>query len=225
MVLAAQSIKRQGIQLNRLRGLTATKNIGRNDASFAQAFCRLSGYFTRANSQLCWVCHKTLNPFQTTRQRATGSIISHPAKSICAVPGRMLQFPPRSLYSAHRSLPALARDIHTVAHHVDAIGSMGVGIDGDLDAFLARPVEIAPVQVEARRVGVDLNTDPMLGRSVDYGVEVDRIAFSAQEQAPGGMTDDIDVGMGDGAQYASGLLLLGEIELAVDRGYNEIQRG
>src|SRR5690242_8619906 len=68
--------------------------------------------------------------------------------------------------------PAFARDADTVAHEIDAVDGVGIGIDGNFHALITRPVEIAPVEIEARGMGIDLNTDAVLGCRVDNGVHV-----------------------------------------------------
>src|SRR5579885_465648 len=83
------------------------------------------------------------------------------------------------------SEPAFAGDADAVAHDIDAVGGVGIGIDRNLDSLVARPVQIAPVEIEARGMGVDLDTDAMFGGRVDHGVYVHRIALATKQQAPG----------------------------------------
>ena len=100
---------------------------------------------------------------------------------------------------------------------------MGVWINRDLDALVPGTMQVTPIQVEARWVCIDFDTDAVVGGGIDYCIHVQGIAFPAQQDTTGGMPNDVDIGVGDGAEHAPGLFLRREIELAVNRGNNEIQ--
>jgi hypothetical protein len=67
---------------------------------------------------------------------------------------------------------------------------MGVGADLDGDALFDGSLQIPPVEVEPVRVGVELESNPGLGRARDDRVEVDRERFPPKELPPGWVTDD-----------------------------------
>src|SRR5258708_12659480 len=114
-------------------------------------------------------------------------------------------------------------DSYAIMEVCQPMNSMGVWINRNLDALVPGTMEVTPIQVEARWVCIDFDTDAVVGGGIDYCIHVQGIAFPAQQDTTGGMPNDVAIGVGDGAEHAPGLFLRRESEVAVNRGHNEIQ--
>ena len=68
--------------------------------------------------------------------------------------------------------PTALRRGHAVATIVELPRPVGVGVDGDPHAEFNRPADVAIAQVEPRRVSIDLQDRPRLGRGGQHGVHV-----------------------------------------------------
>src|SRR5216683_2726559 len=112
--------------------------------------------------------------------------------------------------------PALTGDAYTKTHFVQPGNSMCIWINGNLDTFVPGAMQVTPIQVQARRVCVDLDTDAVRGGGIDHCLQVQSIAISFKQDAPGGMSNDINVRVGDGPEHTLCLLLRREIELAMN---------
>src|SRR5258708_19591737 len=118
--------------------------------------------------------------------------------------------------------PAFAGDSYAIMHIVQPSNSMGVWINRDLDALVPGTMQVTPIQVEARWVCIDFDTDAVGGGGIDYCIHVQGIAFPAQQDTTGGMPNDVDIGGGDGAEHAPGLFLRPQIQLAVNHDTHKI---
>ena len=92
---------------------------------------------------------------------------------------------------------------------------MRIRIDRDLDP---RPPPAGVLGGEVQAVGacVDLEKTTVLPRLLDHPVDVDFITGTFQQQATGGMSQDIEIPVIHGAQDTLGLLLLVKSEAGVD---------
>jgi hypothetical protein len=74
---------------------------------------------------------------------------------------------------------------------------MGVAVDAEETAGGQRIMSHLGVEVEARRVGIDLESHPVLGRGGEDARPVKVPAWPAIDQASARVGDDVDVGVGD----------------------------
>src|SRR5260370_23829588 len=119
--------------------------------------------------------------------------------------------------------PAFTRNAYTVTHLIQSVDGMCIWINGNLDALVSGTMQVTPIQIQAQWACIDLYANTMRGSGINYRVYIQRIAFPAKQYAPGRMPDDITVRFGDSTHHASCLLLLREIEQAVNRGDYEIE--
>src|SRR5690606_12117511 len=84
---------------------------------------------------------------------------------------------PRGPHAPHAQ-PPLARDRHAVAHVVEAGRDVGVRVDRGADASRARRPPPPPVQVEPRRVRVDLDAHTPFRRRFDQDRKSTRLNSS-----------------------------------------------
>ena len=70
---------------------------------------------------------------------------------------------------------------------------MVVGIDRELGPRLHGAADVVVVEIEARRVGVDLQGRPCPDRFRDDGVHVDVVRGTLADHASGGVKQDVDV--------------------------------
>jgi len=110
--------------------------------------------------------------------------------------------------------------VFDIAKHLEIVT---VGVDTDQCSLIAGHTTVNVAQVQARRVGVDLQTDPVLPSGFDHLLQVNLIGCSSREQAPGGMSQDIDIGVLQGTTDSQGHLLAGKIEPAVNRSNDKIE--
>src|SRR5260221_2178202 len=103
--------------------------------------------------------------------------------------------------------PALTGDAYTKTHFVQPGNSMCIWINGNLDTFVPGAMQVTPIQVQARGVRVDLDADAVRGGGIDHCLQVQSIAISFKQDAPGGMSNDINVRVGDGPEHTLCLLL------------------
>jgi hypothetical protein len=65
-------------------------------------------------------------------------------------------------------------------------------------------MQVAPVEVEPVRVGVQLDGDPVGRRLFEHGVEVDRVRLARQQQAARGVGENREVRIVESTQRAAG---------------------
>src|SRR5260370_5945823 len=118
--------------------------------------------------------------------------------------------------------PALTGDAYTKTHFVEPGNSLCIWINGNLDSFVLGAMQVAPIQIQARGVRVDLDADAVRGGGIDHCLQVQSIAISFKQDAPGGMSNDINVRVGDGPEHTLCLLLRREVELALNLGNDQI---
>ena len=102
---------------------------------------------------------------------------------------------------------------------------MRIRADDDTAAALLRDAEIAVAEVEAVGVGVVLDGDAELGGATKDGRQIEIVGFASQELAAGGMAEDADLGVRDGAEDAGGHLLARLAEERVHAGDDDVHLG
>ena len=102
---------------------------------------------------------------------------------------------------------------------------MRVGIHDDAAAHLFGQAQVVIVQVEALGRGIVLHGDAELGSALEYRGQVDGEGLAAQQQAAGGMAEDADVRVLDGAQDARCHLLAGLVKAGVNAGDDDVELG
>src|SRR6478609_7776713 len=118
---------------------------------------------------------------------------------------------------------ALPSHLDAPVHVVELGDRVGVGIDAQHTAEVECGLVPAPIQVEAPRVGVDLDHDIVLGTGAQHLLDIDFIAWPPLELAPGHVADDGGVRIGDGPKQALRLCLAVEFEAAVDARDHEVE--
>ena len=103
-------------------------------------------------------------------------------------------------------------------------GAVRIGAYWDAYTAIFRVVEVAPVEVEPVRIGVDLDGDAKLACAVDHRLQVGRVALAFQQDAPSRVAQNRAVGVLHRANQPLCLLLRRQVEEAVDRGHDEIER-
>ncbi len=100
--------------------------------------------------------------------------------------------------------PAAAGGCDAEAEVVEVFALVGVAVDGEEAAGLDGGVDVRVAEVEAHPVGVDFEGDVvLLCRGVE-GVHVGREAGAAVDEAAGGVAEDVDERVPDGAEEAAG---------------------
>src|SRR5262245_4152513 len=89
---------------------------------------------------------------------------------------------------------------NAVAKNVEAVGGVGVGVDGDGNAVLFGGGAVYVVQVQPHGVGVELQQFAVLLCGGHDSVEIDFIGLAAVDQPASGMGDNRDVRVFDGAE-------------------------
>src|SRR5438874_1175727 len=84
---------------------------------------------------------------------------------------------------------------HPGAGHQRAVLADGVrvGIDGEADAERQRARDVAPIEVEAVRIAVDLHDHAARGATLEDPVEVDAVAVAREQLAAGDVAEEGDV--------------------------------
>ena len=121
--------------------------------------------------------------------------------------------------------PGAAKLGDAVTHLVELFGGVGVGVDDDFAAELFGEAEIQVVEVGAGGVGVVFDGYAQFGGAFQDQVDVDGIALAAQNLAAGGMAEDADVWVFEGAEDAGGHLFDGLVEVGVDAGDDDVHLG
>src|SRR5260370_16815975 len=119
--------------------------------------------------------------------------------------------------------PALTGDAYTKTHFVQPGNSMCIWINGNLDTFVPGAMQVTPIQIQARGVCVDLDADAVRGGGIDHCLQVQSIAISFKQDAPGGMPNDINVRVGDGPEHTLCLLLRRGFGMGLNCGNAAIQ--
>ena len=80
---------------------------------------------------------------------------------------------------------------------VEVLGAVGVGVDRDERPGVRRRLDVDVAEVEAVRVGVDLQCGPVLDGRFDQGVDVRVHPLAPVDQPARGMTEHVDQGVAD----------------------------
>src|SRR5258708_15219401 len=174
------------------------------------------------NFSSLWLTSAYLNPlidsrlglvfpqYTINRNKVYGLPLSSLSKEVQEFAGR------HSVENIAGTQPALTGDAYTKTHFVQPGNSMCIWINGNLDTFVPGAMQVTPIQIQARGVRVDLDADAVRGGGIDHCLQVQSIAISFKQDAPGGMSNDINVRVGDGPEHTLCLLLRREIELAMN---------
>ena len=81
----------------------------------------------------------------------------------------------------------------------------------------------APVQVQAPRIGVDLDGNAVLGAGPQNSFDVNVIAWAAEQLPAGHVSEDGGSRIRNGPHDAIGLLLSAQLEPAVHARHDEIE--
>src|SRR6266851_1087358 len=119
--------------------------------------------------------------------------------------------------------PAAPRHGDAVADEGQVAGAVRIGRDDHLHATVLAHAEIHVLQVETVGIGVALHRHPVFRASRQYFFHVVVQGIPAQKEPPGGMRDDLCVGVFDGGQHALGHGGAVEIEVRVDRADHHIE--
>src|SRR5712691_8215750 len=119
--------------------------------------------------------------------------------------------------------PAAPRHGNPVADEGEVAGAVRIGRDDHLHATILAHAEIHVLQVETVGIGVALHRHPVFRASRQYFFHVVVEGIPAQKEPPGGMRDDLRVGVFDGGQHALGHGGAVEIEVRVDRADHHIE--
>ena len=121
--------------------------------------------------------------------------------------------------------PGSAERGDAVTHLVELFGGVGVGVDYDFAAVFFGEAEMEVVEVGAGGAGVVLDCYAEVCGGFEDGVDVDGVGFAAEDLAPGGVAEDADVRVFEGAEDAGGHLFCGLVEVGVDAGYDNVHLG
>src|SRR6266702_3666830 len=119
--------------------------------------------------------------------------------------------------------PAAPRHGDAVADEREVAGAVRIGRDDHLHAAVLAHAEIHVLQVETVGIGVALHRHAVFRASRQYFFHVVVEGIPAQKEPPGGMRDDLCVGVFDGRQHALGHGGAVEIEVRVDRADHHIE--
>ena len=79
--------------------------------------------------------------------------------------------------------PGAARRQHAPSRVVERLDVVGVGVDHELDAAVARQARVAVAEIEAVRLRIDLERHAVGLGGIDHLLDVDLGAFAAQQHA------------------------------------------
>ena len=100
---------------------------------------------------------------------------------------------------------------------------MRIGINAEQATQFQGATVPAPIQIEAPRIGVDFNRDPMFRACSKDLVNIELIPRPTQQLASHGMTKDRRVGIANCTQKALGLSSLAQTKPAVNAGYDKVE--
>src|SRR6266567_1664066 len=119
----------------------------------------------------------------------------------------------------------LPRHGDAIADEGEVAGGVRIGRDDHLHATVLAHTEIHVLQVETVGIGVALHRHVVFRASRQYFFHVVVEGIAAQKEPPGGMRDDLRVGVFDRGQHALGHGGAVEIEVRVDRADHHIEFG
>src|SRR5438270_928108 len=91
------------------------------------------------------------------------------------------------------------------------------------EAEVEGEADVAPVQIEAVRIAVDLDHDAALSRLFKNALEVDAVAIAREQLAAGEMAEKGDVRVVERAQHPLGHLIFRHLKPRMDRGDHEVE--
>src|SRR5712691_6187436 len=121
--------------------------------------------------------------------------------------------------------PAAPRHGNAIADEGEVASAVRIGRDDHLHATVLAHTEIDVLQVETVGIGVALHRHAVFHASRQYFFHVVVEGIPAQKEPPGGMRDDLRVGVFDGGQHALAHGGAVEIEVRVDRADHHIEFG
>src|SRR5262245_53005407 len=119
--------------------------------------------------------------------------------------------------------PAAPRLKDSVAGLFELRGAVGVGINRERRARLARRARHHVVQIEAARRPVHFERHAGLGGRFDDSLEIELHRLAASQQSRRRMADDVYVRVGDGVEKPPGHSVLALAESAMHRSHHHIQ--
>ena len=117
----------------------------------------------------------------------------------------------------------LGRPVAAVGLPFQLTGGVGVGVDREPAAVLDRQVEQRAGRIESLGPAVDLDRRAELGARREHVVGVERRLGPFADQPPRAMTEDVDVGVGDGDHHALGHPRALLTQLGVDAGDDDVE--
>ena len=121
--------------------------------------------------------------------------------------------------------PTATRGRDRPAHIVQLACRVGITGASDQDSPVDCPLDPDVREVEPIRLSVDLDRDPIVSSGIQHGFEIDLVRESRGKQASGGMTEDVDMGVGERTDDAFRHAFLRHIEGAVHGHDHEIEFG
>src|SRR5437773_993863 len=100
---------------------------------------------------------------------------------------------------------------------------MRVRANGHHHAKVLCPAEVPPIEIETLWVGVELHGHAGCARLLEYGREIERVWLAAEQEPAGGVREDCEPWVVEGAQDALGHLRAVHRESRMDRPNDEIE--
>src|SRR5581483_6602454 len=166
----------------------------------------------------------TTTTTSSTPSRPSFDVSALPA--LAAFPEEGLDFgPAQAVQHVLLRDAAFPRDQQAPVGQVDLGNRMRVRVDAEHAAEFKAPPVPAPVEVEPPRIAVDLDRNAVLGAGGEHRLDIDVVAGAAEQLAPGHVSENRRRRMADRGQNPFGLLLLVQLEPAVDARHDEVEAG
>lgn len=88
--------------------------------------------------------------------------------------------------------PTFACDGDAEEEILEALGGVGIGVEGCKDAFGLSEWPPSPIEVEPARVAVEFDDGAGIGGGVEDGRDVDGVGVAFEEEAAGGVSEHGD---------------------------------
>src|SRR5690606_41914767 len=105
------------------------------------------------------------------------------------------------------------------------VGPVRVRADSELHTKLVRPPRLHIVEVQTVRAGVDLQRHIVLGSGLQYGIHVEVCRFTAADELPARVTNNIYVRVADRVQQPFGDLLAWLAQARMQRRDHDVKAG
>ncbi|MBE3096479.1 MAG: carboxylesterase family protein, partial [Planctomycetes bacterium] len=170
------------------------------------------------NPQHVTICGESAGSFTIDDRRAGG------LAGVAAQQRPELRHRPR-VRDVGRLEPGAPRHRHAPAQRAEAAARVGVGVDDELHAPIAREPRVDVVEVEPVDLAADLEHHAEPGGRFDDLLDVHRVGLPPEQQAPGRVADDIDHRRVHRPEDAVRHLTLVLVERRVDRRNHEVELG